>query len=183
MISDINAGMEEYRAAQEDLKKALELSPEDSVIQQALNKVKHEILKIKNSSQAFKGIFMKEKKSEEETGQLKKSDSMNEDEKKEIVKEKGIVNQNQSSDNVKKPLENVGLSKENKGREEEKVEKDKSVTRKSEAITNAKKENSEKCNETAKKNQVEQSGSVSSSNNKENIKASNEIKELERYKI
>lgn len=68
LTSDINAGVEEFKAALEDLKKALELSPDDSVIQQALNKIKHDLIKAKNSAQSFKGIFQtkNDKKPEDE---------------------------------------------------------------------------------------------------------------------
>jgi len=60
--SDINSGFEEIQLAVEDLKKALELAPNDSGIRQALVKAKEDLVKAKASSKSFKGMFHKPSK-------------------------------------------------------------------------------------------------------------------------
>jgi len=66
-ISDINSGIDEYKLAIEDLKKALELSPNDSAIHQTLVKAKQDLVKVKASSKSFQGMFNKPVKNDETT--------------------------------------------------------------------------------------------------------------------
>lgn len=61
LTADINAEIEHYKAAQDDLKRALEITPDDSIIQQLLNKIKSDMVRAKSSSQSFKGIFIDKK--------------------------------------------------------------------------------------------------------------------------
>jgi len=88
-ISDINSGADEYKLAIEDLKKALELSPNDSAIHQTLVKAKQDLVKVKASTKSFQGMFNKPSKNDETTETKDETPkSQTEPEKKEEVQTK-----------------------------------------------------------------------------------------------
>lgn len=111
-ISDINSGADEFKLAIEDLKKALELSPNDSAIYQTLVKAKQDLVKVKASTKSFQGMFNKPSKNDDTTETKDETPkSQTEPEKKEEVQTK--------------PEETVPVAKPEKKIEEPKKDEEK----------------------------------------------------------
>lgn len=194
LTTDVNAGIEEFKAALEDLKKALELSPDDSVIQQALNKIKHDLIKAKNSAQTFKGIFQtKNDKKPEDESNIEKTLPNTEPEtpkaessakSKEEVKDKGAPVKTEQGSGNNKEEKPIGAKKEKKI-EEKKEDKSKEAPKKA-SVTNGTEPKMDKDNEVWKMlhgNQDPNSEDYDyalSFANKDNAKTPEEIAELEK---
>lgn len=201
LTSDVNAGVEEFKAALEDLKRALELSPDDSVIQQALNKIKHDLVKAKNSAQSFKGIFQTkgEKKADEDSNvdktlpntepempktEVLKSKEENKDQPVPVKPQTPTTTQ-KGSENVKEEKTIEKKKEKEKEKVVKKVEEKKEEAKKSPAATNGSDAKIDKNNEVWKMlhgNQDPNSEDYDytlSYANQENAEVPQEISELE----